>query len=268
MQWKDILHISNNFGFSPTQVLQEQLQKAILSFFSQQNAFNKIVFQGGTALRLIYGNPRFSEDLDFVHVPNIKEFEIKKIEEKLLLYLSSQFTFLDKITGNIQKKEDFLQRYIVKTNSANQKQCIRLHIEIVNIPSYDSELRILSFPPIQPVIRVESEREILADKLLALFFRKYLKGRDLWDIYFLTKQKNIFVDWNLTRKKSNDYKQDITSQEKIEYTKELLKNQGVKVLDIEMKRFLPPKQFSSCKEMFPNIVKDIISIIESLEYDL
>jgi len=47
------------------QVFQEEVQKAVLASLSRDEAFNHLVFQGGTALRLFYENPRFSEDSDF-----------------------------------------------------------------------------------------------------------------------------------------------------------------------------------------------------------
>lgn len=44
----------------------ERLQTAVLYGMAEQGAFSRVVFQGGTALRLCYQNSRFSEDLDFV----------------------------------------------------------------------------------------------------------------------------------------------------------------------------------------------------------
>src|SRR3989338_4002848 len=46
-------------------ILKEYLQYKILnSIFNSQYA-NQLAFLGGTALRIIYGSTRFSEDLDF-----------------------------------------------------------------------------------------------------------------------------------------------------------------------------------------------------------
>jgi len=38
----------------------------------------KLVFKGGTALRLAYGSPRFSDDLDF---SELKTIELKKFQK-------------------------------------------------------------------------------------------------------------------------------------------------------------------------------------------
>lgn len=44
---------------------REYCQHLFLSMFYQQKAASRILFKGGTALRIIFGSPRFSEDLDF-----------------------------------------------------------------------------------------------------------------------------------------------------------------------------------------------------------
>ena len=46
-------------------VLKEYLQYKILNSIFNSKYSNKLVFLGGTALRIVYGNTRFSEDLDF-----------------------------------------------------------------------------------------------------------------------------------------------------------------------------------------------------------
>jgi len=46
-------------------ILREYLQYKILESISKNKLSNKLVFIGGTALRIIHNNQRFSEDLDF-----------------------------------------------------------------------------------------------------------------------------------------------------------------------------------------------------------
>ena len=46
-------------------MLREYLQYKILEILFDSPYSNQLVFMGGTALRIIYGNERFSEDLDF-----------------------------------------------------------------------------------------------------------------------------------------------------------------------------------------------------------
>jgi predicted nucleotidyltransferase component of viral defense system len=53
--------------YTETRVRQsEMLQLLLLDALYGHSGSQHIVFQGGTALRWVYGGPRFSEDLDFV----------------------------------------------------------------------------------------------------------------------------------------------------------------------------------------------------------
>ena len=48
-----------------TQVIREYWEIIILKGLYDSPFGRKLIFKGGTALRLAYGSPRFSEDLDF-----------------------------------------------------------------------------------------------------------------------------------------------------------------------------------------------------------
>ena len=46
-------------------VAREYLQARILGSLQRSGAMSPLAFHGGTALRFLYANPRYSEDLDF-----------------------------------------------------------------------------------------------------------------------------------------------------------------------------------------------------------
>ncbi|MBN1860983.1 MAG: nucleotidyl transferase AbiEii/AbiGii toxin family protein, partial [Candidatus Thermoplasmatota archaeon] len=260
----DILQESNNTGFDPKKTLQEHLQKTILATLSRLNAFHSIVFQGGTALRLFYDNPRFSEDLDFVLHPPHTYFDLPEYMKKLSSSLQPQFPFLQTITTRVQKQENLLQRGVLFTTSDNPLQQVRIHIELAMVPSHQNTVKILSYPPIQPAIRVETPTEILADTLLALGCREYIKGRDLWDIYFLTTEKHLASPWDLTWKKTADYHTTpATVQRQLRSVKTQLEKNGENILSTELKRFLPPSMFTSYQDMFNDIITQIVHLIET-----
>lgn len=52
-------------GIDRTQVVREYWELIILKGFYESPQGRYLIFKGGTALRLAYGFPRFSEDLDF-----------------------------------------------------------------------------------------------------------------------------------------------------------------------------------------------------------
>src|SRR3990167_7676647 len=46
-------------------IVREYAQHLFLAELYQLPGSEKLLFKGGTALRIVYGSPRFSEDLDF-----------------------------------------------------------------------------------------------------------------------------------------------------------------------------------------------------------
>ena len=263
MLWDDIRTESNQTGFEPNKTLQEHLQKATLAALSRLNAFNTIVFQGGTALRLFYANPRFSEDLDFVLHPSHTSFDLLKHLIKLPSELEPQFPFLKSITTRMQKHDNILQRGILTTTSDNPLQQVRLHIELAMVPSHQNTIKILSYPPLQPAVRVETSTEIFADKLLALGCRDYIKGRDLWDIYFLHTEKHLNAPWDLVWKKTTDYHTTPPAvQTQLQSVKTQLEKEGQAILSNELKRFLPPTMFTTYQETFNDVITQIVNLIQ------
>src|SRR3989304_5853170 len=69
-------------------IMREYLQAYILRIMHNEGVFRTTAFLGGTALRFLYGLPRFSEDLDF-SLAKGKEITfdalVKKAEKELIL---------------------------------------------------------------------------------------------------------------------------------------------------------------------------------------
>ena len=57
--------LATKFQTTEMNIQREYIQHLFLSHFYKEASTDKILFKGGTALRIIYGSPRFSEDLDF-----------------------------------------------------------------------------------------------------------------------------------------------------------------------------------------------------------
>lgn len=258
MQWDDIIKKSEISKTTPKQILREDMQKTILTSFSQEGFFEKIVFQGGTALRLFYNNPRFSEGIDLVYRKDIKKTTINIASLKIKKFIEENYSFLNNIKFTSQKDDQYINRTNLKTYGDNPSQNIQINIELAKVPSYHNQPRILEFPPLNPAVRVEEEKEILADKITALGCRSYIKGRDLWDIYFLIKEKNLSISWDLVQKKVKDYNFSTEHfNNRLKEKKEEIKKNGEKVLSNELKRFLAQSVYQQYVGMF----KEILTII-------
>lgn len=177
-------------------ILREYLQLLVLSYVYQENNANRLIFKGGTALRLIYGSPRFSEDLDFSTDLSFEEVEdfVTILRKKITMEVP-EFTF------NLIYKGKEGVRYNIKyqPNDLNFPLNLRLDFHIVSkLENVEKSILTTKFPVlIFPTIFHLSKTGILFEKLECLETR--FKGRDIFDIwYLLSKGEEIK---NLNNKK-------------------------------------------------------------------
>jgi predicted nucleotidyltransferase component of viral defense system len=141
-------------------------------------SFEKARFMGGTALVFGNGNPRFSEDIDLTQVEDPLQLKtdlmrsVRDIRESLNVSASLKIPVAGKRTYRI-------------TCNVNQAQAIRLHIDSQEYPAYTHRPMVIEFPSLTPfVVSAIELNEILADKVMAISGRRYVNGRDLFDIWF------------------------------------------------------------------------------------
>lgn len=263
MEIDSLIQRAKSEKISVNLIFKEYLHSIILDYFFRKGLFDFLVFQGGTAIRLFYQGVRYSEDLDFV----IKEEKIsffspsnflKKLE-KIPSYIKKTVPIIKKSRFRIQKEGDFIGRYILTSEVEVLKINDRTRIEIGFVPSYTNKAYFLhnAYLPFPPVVIVESGEEILSDKIVAFGGRNYLKGRDIWDIYFLSDTLHLTIDKNvkeMAKKKVSDY--GLVSEEFLKKFNEnlyTLKEKGEKILELEMEKFLPFEY----QEMFRNQYKEV-----------
>lgn len=80
-------HYSQKENLLPGAILKEYLQLKMLDIIFSSKYSHKMVFMGGTCIRIVFGNDRFSEDLDLDNLGlKMTEFEdlINIIQRELL----------------------------------------------------------------------------------------------------------------------------------------------------------------------------------------
>jgi len=188
-------------------ILREYLQYKILEIIYRQQIGNNLVFIGGTALRIVYGNRRFSEDLDF-DSKGISFEDFKKISDKIKKELEKQSieveinprktksgAFVSELKIlNILHKEGISphegEKLTIKVDAADQDYNFKPII--YNLDKFDVYIK----------IKVAPEDLILAQKFYCLLNRNRVMARDLFDISFLIENKNIKKpDFNYLREK-------------------------------------------------------------------
>ncbi|MGE3319924.1 MAG: nucleotidyl transferase AbiEii/AbiGii toxin family protein [Candidatus Berkiella sp.] len=181
-----------------THILKETVQEIILYGLSTIQFFDKALFQGGTALRILYGLPRFSEDLDFI-VKNPDEdfqwqFYMSGIQE-----ICEEYGIVTTITDK-SKTNKAIQSLFIKNDSIGKmldlsfkhniasSLLIKLEIDITPPLGSGSEIKFLDFPLLH---RIEAQdlSSNFALKCHALLCRKYIKGRDWYDFLWYISKK-------------------------------------------------------------------------------
>lgn len=173
--------------------LAEFLQHLVLQSLYRQNAFQYLTFGGGTALRLLYNTKRFSEDLDFslTKKGRVKLDELIPKVQKDLLLQGIEFKPYTK-DERVVFKSDFRFPYILKefnlSSLKDQKLTIKFEVDKNPPKGYKKEILLVS-APISYSVSIFDLSSLFATKLHAVFYRKYIKGRDYYDlIWYLGKQ--------------------------------------------------------------------------------
>ncbi|MDP1721673.1 MAG: nucleotidyl transferase AbiEii/AbiGii toxin family protein [Candidatus Gottesmanbacteria bacterium] len=167
---------------------REYGQHVLLSYLFQKPEAKDLYFKGGTALRLLYRSPRFSEDLDFdttVHTSGIWE----NILQETLIDVSREGIEVD-----IKESKTTSGGYLCIVLFKNIGQPITIHLEIsfrkdvVPGEIFTVENDFVSLYPVKSL----STFNLIEGKFHALFDRQ--KARDFYDIYFLLRANLLTPD--------------------------------------------------------------------------
>ena len=162
-------------------IRREYVQHLFLSYFYQLSTTSHVFFKGGTALHLIYGNPRFSEDLDFssrlrhrgriedVLQNTLKEVEREGIEVEIEEAKETTGGYLAIIGFKVLSDKVTLQLELSYRNSDQQGEVIT----VVN-----------DFIPPYTIVALKRE-QLIGQKIQALISRQ--KARDFYDLYFILR---------------------------------------------------------------------------------
>lgn len=185
---EEVKQLSTRYQTSPLTIAREYAQHCFLSEFYKLKNSNRLLFKGGTALRLIYQSPRYSEDLDFTGINNIAYPEIEDVLIETIRNLSAwgfeiEITEAKKTTGGYLAKMDFsfsgfkLQIKIEISFRTRKQKSMGAVSRIKNeyIPHYD-----IYHLPLD---------EIINGKISALLMRA--KSRDWYDLYFFLHNRML-----------------------------------------------------------------------------
>ena len=238
----------------------ELLQLILLNALYSQKGSEKLFFQGGTAIRWVYGGLRFSEDLDFVTPHEREDIELL-LKKTASAAANTCVAHFGPGAAEFQKKAAretaFKAFYVYRPEKQREKIAVKLEFEILkpdrqpetgryvfrDLPQVAGLMKDghLIIPYASSVILAETPEEILSDKMRALFERRYIKGRDIYDIWWLVSRLDVKPNWAKARQKLSMYRMRFSPSRPAGYFLTHKAEREARIaIESDLPRFLPP----------------------------
>lgn len=176
-------------------IIREYFQHVFLSQLYKLTNAENLLFKGGTALRIIYGSPRFSEDLDFSTF-KVADRAVKKIAEDLFIQALTEIEQVGIRVEIGQKSGRTAGGYFgVATFQMLDYQPVGVEINISarNGGEIHREVDSIAndFVPTYTLIHL-SQEELIEEKIFGAL-RERKKPRDFYDLYFIMRKNMLSV---------------------------------------------------------------------------
>ena len=195
-----------------TRALREILQEIALLGLWRSKYFEKAAFYGGTALRILHGLDRYSEDIDFSLLVPCGVVDLGRYSDALQTEMRS-FGFDVEVNAKA-RRASAIQSAFIKTNTLQQLLVIeaqagmirelprgqvlkiKLEVDTNPPPGFETEIRYL-LHPIPFSVRTYTLPDLFAGKMHALLCRKWknrVKGRDWYDfVWFVANHPRLHL---------------------------------------------------------------------------
>lgn len=228
--------------------LREFLQILILKIIYDTGYFKNLSFVGGTALRILYDLRRFSEDLDFSLMQKF-HFDFQGFSKSIKSYLEGyglevEFKTQDKkIIQNIEIRFKNLLFPLNLSFHEGEKLFVRVEIDRNPPIGAGTVISLVNKTYVFTVTHFDLP-SLFATKLHACFFRKYVKGRDFYDLlwYLGKKVKPNFTLLSNAIKQTHPGRAPVNEANFREFLKEELRKIDFKKARQDVGRFLEDKQ--------------------------
>lgn len=227
MNPEELRQLKKELKISEDKIIREEAEMIFLNALAENELGARVAFYGGTALRLVYDSPRFSEDIDL--------FELKKINfakfERFSRELAQRQGW---ILSDLKDKRRTIFA-LFKIKDANLKHPFSLKIEIYKPPrkiSLDTKLNLIKSPVsiLSPLLITATLEELKRLKEEAIADRQ--KARDVFDLWYISQSlRTNFLPPRLMPK----------------FREREFKN--------ELQVFLPPKYYPLIAQLYEQISK-------------
>jgi len=248
--------------------LREILQDVALLGLWRGKFFEKAAFYSGTALRVLYGLDRFSEDMDFSLLEPLDSFDItgytaflqretkafgfdvrvEKIDKAMQSPIQSAF-----LKANTRKQLLVIEagEEILKAIPKGQILKIKLEVDTDPPPGFATQTRYL-LQPIPFAVRAFVVSDLFAGKMHAILCRRWksrVKGRDWYDLVWYAANHPELHLYHLEQRmrQTEDWKDDapLTSERFQDLLTKAINNLDVDQIRREVEPFIKnPKNLS------------------------
>lgn len=165
---------------SADQILREEAEMVFLNCLANDVLGSKLIFYGGTVLRLAYDSPRFSEDVDLIQIKKIEFSEFKKFIVKTALSNNWQIKDLK------NKRQTMFALFQLSDNKLKHNFSLKIEVhKPAKKTNLDQKLMLIKSPVsfLEPLLLAPSLEKLKELKLAALRGRN--KARDIFDLWYI-----------------------------------------------------------------------------------
>ena len=202
-------------------IVREYFQHVFLGELYKLSEAKRILFKGGTALRIIYNSPRFSEDLDF-SLFDITQNKIKPFVEDLFIHVLAEMAHAD-IKVELGDKIGATSGGYFGVAAFRMFEYPQVGVEI-NVSSRNGRSVLgevdsvaNNFVPTYTIIHLP-QNELVEEKIFGAL-RERKKPRDFYDLYFIMRKGILLPKQKIQLAKVKD--EIIANAQKIDFRGEL-----------------------------------------------
>jgi hypothetical protein len=178
--------LARDLRIAPEQIVREEYELLLLERLVNSPAGNSLVFKGGTALRLAYGSPRFSDRLDFSLLAPLPE-DVFVQAARAAAAASPRLALAEALA----KHATLFALYKVSEPYLAYPFSIKLEVSTraeTWETGRDFGLQLLTSPvtPLSVLANVATLERLWADKQAALAARR--RPRDVYDLWFIAQK--------------------------------------------------------------------------------
>jgi len=186
MNLEQLEQYKKDLKISIDKIIREEIEMIFLNDLAEAELSSKVAFYGGTALRLVYNSPRFSEVIDLIELEKVSFSEFKgfinQVVKKNNWELSDIKNKRQTIFALIKIKDEKLKHpFSLKVEIHKPSNKVQLNVALNLIKSPVSIL--------DPLLLVPTLEDLKNLKENAINQRK--KARDVFDLWYISQSLRI-----------------------------------------------------------------------------